>query len=116
MIDHTTLNWFHVLFVAPLLIYVGFVRNGVPDFVFWALGLLAAGMLVYHGFQAYKKLTDGKSAWVNWIHIFLIVPLFAILARYKKEASRRYFEMALMLGITALGYHGVYLMREIMFA
>jgi hypothetical protein len=115
-IPHTAYYLFHILFVAPLFLYVGMARKDVPDSIFLLLGLMAAGMFLYHAYQAYTKLSEGKSAWVNWIHIFLIVPILALLARYKKEASRRYFEMLLLLGFSALGYHGLYLIRETILA
>ncbi len=116
MMDHKYIYIFHILFVAPLFLYIGLVRNGIPDILFTVLGIMAAVILLYHGFQAYKKLSEGKSAWINWIHILLVVPLLGILARYKKEASRRYFEMLLLLGFASLGYHGLYLIRESMLA
>lgn len=109
-------NLFHVLFVAPLLIYVGLARDKVPDAVFNLLGLLGLGVLGYHSYRAYLKLKDGQSAWVNWVHIFLVAPLLLLLAYLKKDANRRYFEMSLLLGFAALGYHGLYLMREITFS
>ncbi len=115
-ISHSVISLFHVLFVAPLFLYVGLARKDVPDMIFLLLGIMAAGMFLYHAYQAYTKLSEGKSAWVNWIHIFLIVPLLVVLARYKKEASRRYFEMLLLLGFSALGYHGLYFIRERMLA
>lgn len=115
-LSHTVISVFHVLFVAPLFLYVGLARKEVPDMIFLLLGVMAAGMFLYHAYQAYSKLSEGKSAWVNWIHIFLIVPLLAVLARYKKEASRRYFEMLLLLGFSAIGYHGLYFIREMMLA
>ena len=116
MLDHKAIYLFHIFLVAPLFLYIGLARNTVPDVIFSILGFMAAIIFLYHGYQAYKKLSEGKSAWINWIHIFLIVPLLAILARFKKEASRRYFEMLLLLGFASLGYHGLYLIRESMFA
>ncbi len=112
MLEHKYIYLFHILIVSPLFLWVGMARNAVPDFVFTILGFMAGIILLYHGYQAYKKLSEGKSAWVNWIHIFLIVPLLAILARFKKDASRRYFEILLLLGFASLGYHGLYLIRE----
>lgn len=112
--SHSTINLFHILIVSPLFLYVGLAQKSVPDIVFLLLGILAAGILLYHLYQAYSKLSEGKSAWVNWVHILLIVPLLALLARYKKDASRRYFEMLLLLGFASLGYHGLYFIREIM--
>lgn len=109
------LNLVHVFIVAPLLLYVGFARSNTPDLVFDLLGVLGLIVLTYHVYRAYGKLKEGQSAWVNWIHIFLVVPLLLILATLKKDAARRYFEMLLILGFAALGYHATYLIREIMF-
>lgn len=105
-------NLFHVAAVGPLFLYVGFARETTPDAVFNGLGVLAIVILVYHTYRAYGKLKENKSAWVNWIHIFLIVPLLLLLAYMKKDASRRYFEMLILLGCAAIGYHALYLIRS----
>jgi hypothetical protein len=115
MDPHTYIYAFHALVVAPLFIYIGLSRGAVPDALFTVLGVMAACIFFYHIYLAYGKIKEGKSAWVNWIHIFLVVPLLMILARSKKDASRRYFEMLMMLGFAAFGYHGLYLVRSIMF-
>jgi hypothetical protein len=104
-----------MLGVGPLFIYIGLARSSVPDFLFTVLGVMAAGIFFYHAYLAYGKIKEGKSAWINWIHIFLVVPLLMILARSKKDASRRYFEMLLLLGFSALGYHAMYFVRELAF-
>ncbi len=116
MISGPVLNAAHLFVFAPLFIAVGLYRNSTPDSLFTLLGFMAVGIFFYHAYAAYKKISEGKSAWVNWIHIFLIVPLLAILARYKKDASRRYFEMLMMLGFAAAGYHGFYLIKDSIFA
>ena len=103
----------HILAIVPLFLYVGFVRESTPDMVFNILGGMGLVILAYHLYRAFGKLKENKSAWVNWIHIFLIAPLLLILAYLKKDASRRYFEMLLLLGFAALGYHAFYLIREI---
>jgi hypothetical protein len=115
MLTPVQLNAFHVVAVAPLLLYVGFARSNTPDLVFDLLGVLGLIVLTYHVYRAYGKLKEGQSAWVNWIHIFLVAPLLLLLATLKKDASRRYFEMLLILGFASLGYHATYLIREIMF-
>jgi hypothetical protein len=106
---------FHILAVGPLFLYVGLQRENVPEHVFTAVGILGLVVLFYHSYKAYLKLKDGKSAWVNWIHILLIAPLLLIVGYLKKDTNRRYFEMMLMLGFAAIGYHGLYLMREMIF-
>ena len=109
---HSIYYIFHLLFVVPLFLYIGIKRDETPDAVFSALGAMAVGVLGYHGFRAYSKLTEGKSAWVNWIHIFLVVPLLALLAFQRKNTSRKYFELLMMLGFAAAGYHGYYLIVD----
>jgi len=114
--DHLGKNLFHVLFVGPLFLYIGFARNTVPAIVFDLVGVLGLLVLVYHLYRAYERLKNNQSAWINWIHIFLVVPLLLILAYLKKDAAPRYFEMCLLLGFAALGYHGAYLIKDSMFA
>lgn len=105
-------NIFHLAAVGPLFLYVGFARETVPDAVFNGLGVLGLVVLIYHTYRAYGKLKENQSAWINWIHIFLIAPLLLLLAYLKKDANRRYFEMMILLGCAAIGYHGLYLIRE----
>ena len=105
----------HLALIGPLFLYVGFARDSVPDHVFNAIGVLALVVLGYHVYRAYTKLKENKSAWINWIHIFLVAPLLLILAYLKKDAHQRYFEMLLLLGFAAVGYHGSYLIRESIF-
>lgn len=103
---------FHAAAVGPLFLYVGLARESVPDGVFNLLGLLAIVILGYHSFRAYEKLKEGKSAWVNWIHILLVAPLLLLIAYTKKGTHSRYYEMLLLLGFAAIGYHAYYLLRE----
>jgi hypothetical protein len=114
--SHAALSAFHALLVGPALIYTGLNPQGVPDSAYTGLLVAGAIILAYHAYKAYDKLRDGKSAWVNWIHIFLVAPLLMIVGYLKKDASRRYFEMLLLLGFAATGYHGLYLIRDIMLA
>ena len=106
---HTFYGIFHVLIAAPFLIYVGIAGTSIPSWMYGALALMVAGIVGYHGFRAYQKLVDGRSAWINWIHILLIAPLLGWIALQKKETPRRAFEMLLMLGFAGLGYHAYHL-------
>ena len=106
------INVVHIAILAPLFIYVGLQRDQVHEYVFYALGLMGAVVLAYHAYKACMKLTAGQSAWINWIHILFVAPLLLLLGYLKKDANRRYFEMLLMLGFAALGYHGFYVIRD----
>jgi hypothetical protein len=110
--EHTQLALFHVLVIVPIFIYVGLAREQVPDAVFYTLGGLGAVIAAYHSYRAYTKIAAGKSPWVNYIHIFLVAPLLLILAVYGKTANRKYFEMLLMLGFAAGGYHALSVIRD----
>jgi hypothetical protein len=113
---HLALNAAHAAVLGPAFLYVGMFPESVPDAAYTALLVAGAAILFYHAYLAYQKLKDGKSAWVNWIHIFLVAPLLMIVGYMKKETHRRFFEMLLMLGFAAIGYHGLYLIRETMLA
>jgi len=114
--SHVVLNILHVLFIAPLLIYVGIARDSIPEWAFYVLGGVGVILLLYQLYKAYGKIKEGKSAWINWIHIFLIAPLLILMGILGKDTERRYFEMLLLAGCAALGYHGIYLIREMITA
>jgi hypothetical protein len=54
----------------------------------------------------------GKSAWVNYFHALIVGPLLVYIGYKGIETSRKYFEMLLMLGMAAIGYHGYYLYKQ----
>lgn len=111
---HIQLAIFHLVFVVPLFLYVGLAREQTPDSVFYLLGALGAFMILYHSYKAYIKIKDGKSPWINYIHIFLVAPPLLILGFNKKTTDRRYFEMLLMLGFAAGGYHALSIIRDML--
>lgn len=113
MDSHTFYGAFHVLLVAPLLLWVGMKRD-VPDWTYTLLLVLGAGIFAYHAFRAWGKVVAGKSAWVNWIHILLVAPMFLVIGWNGKETPRRFFEILVMLGFAALGYHSYHMIEELM--
>ena len=108
----TQLAILHTFVLGPFLLYVGLAREQVPDALFTSLLGLGVVIFGYHAFKAYGKIMQGQSAWVNYIHIFLLAPLLIIIGYYGKNASRRFFEMLLLLGFSAVGYHGLNLVRD----
>jgi len=110
---HLILALIHVVIIVPFLLYVGLAREQVPESVF--KGVLALGVIVlfYQSYKAYTKITENKSPWINYIHIFLLAPLLLIIGHYGKNTNRKYFEMLLMFAFAAGGYHSLSIMREI---
>ena len=73
--------------------------------------LLLLGLLIifYHSYKAYKYSKEGKGYWVSLIHILLVGPLLIYIGYNKENTSRKYYEMLLMLGFAAIGYHSYYI-------
>lgn len=103
---HILLNLFHILLVAPGLIWVGISRGNLPSGVFTALLMLGIFITVYHGYKAYNRFV-AKSAyiWVNLIHFVWIGPLLMYIGARKKETPRPAYELLLLTAFGALGYH-----------
>jgi hypothetical protein len=97
---------FHVLIIATLFLYVGIRKTDIPAFMFPILLGLGTIIVPYHAYKASIK----KSGWVNYIHIFLVGPLLMYIGYNGVETERKFFELLLMLGFAALGYHGYYIL------
>jgi len=98
----------HILIFSTFLGYIGIVKTNMPKFLYPII--LATGLLVivYH---IYKSLFK-KDAWVNYIHIILVGPLFVYIGLQKEETPKKIFELILMLAFASLGYHGYYLLGD----
>lgn len=107
---HFYVALFHVVLVAPALLYVGLARETIPEPAFVALGIVGIIIFFYHSYKFYSR-ADYQSGWINLIHVLLLAPLLMVLGWYGKQASRRFFEMLLLFGFAALGYHGLNLAR-----
>ena len=96
----------HALAIAPALIYIGLAREKLSQSTFMTIGVVGIGIFFYHAYKFYSR-TDYESGWVNLINVLLVAPLLMVIGFYGKQTSRRFFEMLLMFGFGALGYHGL---------
>lgn len=103
---------FHILIVGGLFLYVGIRKTQISLLFYPILLILGIIIIIYHTIKAILKIRNGLSAWINYIHIFLIGPLLIYIGVNKENTHRRYFEMLLMLGFASIGYHGYYLLLE----
>jgi len=106
------LSLLHLLVIVPFLLYVGLMREQLPETLYKGIFGLGAFVLIYQIYKAYLKIVDGKSPWINYIHIFLLAPLLLIIGYYGKNTNRKYFEMLLMCAFAAGGYHALSMIRE----
>jgi hypothetical protein len=104
--QHFVLSIIHLLFVVPLFLFVGFKRAATPQWLYMAMFAIGAIILVYHGFRLIVRLqTRSSAAWVNAIHLLIVAPLLLYIGYDKKETPRSAYELLLMLGFAAGGYH-----------
>lgn len=105
------IHLFHILIVGSLFLYVGIKKSAIPSFMYPVLIALGIIIILYHAFKVYTKLNLGINPWINYIHIFIIGPLLLYIGLNKEKTPRLYFEILLMLGFAAIGYHGYYLVN-----
>jgi hypothetical protein len=105
----TIVHLFHIVIIGSLFIYVGTKRDNLPKQMYPFLLGLGAVIILYHTYKAYTYAKDGKSYWVNLIHIFLIGPLLVYIGYNREKTARKFFEMLLMLAFASIGYHSYYL-------
>jgi hypothetical protein len=112
--NHFMLSIFHILVVAPLLLFVGFQRADTPSWLYNVFLVMGIIILLYHGFRLSVRLRNNSGyAWVNLIHILFVAPLLIYIGYHKKETPRSAYEITLMLGFSAIGYHLFSLVRSI---
>ena len=103
---HLLLAVFHIFFVVPLFLYVGFERAATPEWLYTVLFGLGILLLVYHGSKsAIRIMAKSSGAWINLFHAILIAPLLIWIGYYGKKTERPAYELLLIAGFGALGYH-----------
>jgi hypothetical protein len=110
MNSESIVHLFHILIIGSLFLYVGIERTNIPTFMFPLLLGLGVIIILYHMFKVYTYMKQGKGYWVNLIHILLVGPLLLYIGYNGEKTARLYFELLLMLGFAAIGYHGYYML------
>ena len=100
---------FHIIFVGGLFLYIGIKQKNMPPFMYNVI--LATGILIlfYHFYKGYKKIIQGKNAWINIFHVLIVAPLLIYSGLEKENTPRYIYELIFMLAFAAIGYHGYYL-------
>ena len=100
---------FHIIIVGSLFLYVGINREKTNPILYPILLGLGIIIILYHIYKTYKYIKENKGYWVNLIHIFLVGPLLIYIGYNGEKTTRKFFEILMMLGFSAIGYHGYYL-------
>jgi len=106
MDTHLLIAVLHVAFIVPLLLWVGFNRAATPEWVYTLFTGLGILVFLYHGYKAVGRwFAKSPVIWVNLIHMILVAPLLLWIGYNGKKTERPAYEMLLLLGFSALGYH-----------
>jgi hypothetical protein len=107
--SHAIIHALHLLVLGPLLIAIGLGYLAGWPRVVAGLGIV---IVLYHAWKTYAKWAAGKNPWVNLIHVLVVGP--ALIVEGSMSNPPRYVkEIILMLGIAAVGYHGYYLVADL---
>lgn len=106
---HALISLFHVLFVGPLLLYLGLTKGNLSNFALWVVVFLGAGVSLYH---LTKTIQLGlKQGWIYALHALVFAPLLIYVGLKGKQAFYAAFSVLLMLGFATMGYHGLHLAK-----
>jgi len=106
MDTHMILALFHILFVAPLFFVIAFFQNKMPDWAYKSILGLGIFVLIYQTYKYVIRLSQKSAyAWVNLFHILVIAPLLIYIGYNNRETPRFAYELCIMAGFAALGYH-----------
>ena len=108
--NHYIVHLFHIIIVGGIFLYFGITQTNNHKISLQMLLYLGTLIIVYHIYKAYMYNMVGKGYWVNLIHIFLIGPLLVYIGYNAEKTKRLYFELLMMLGFAAIGYHAYYML------
>ena len=115
MNEITILQLFHIFLIGPLLLYIGIIRDKIPNYLFTILFYLSIFILLFHLYKIYKNLSIGKLPWINYMHVFVIFPLLFYIGYNKTNTPRFIFEYIFMLAFAVIGYNSYYLLGNKLF-
>ena len=101
----------HILFVAPLLIYIG-LRKPQQNWVYFILFILGIGVLL--NFLTKIVRQDNWNQRTVWyaIHMLLFASLLLYVGWYGVKAADVSYSLLLAVGIAAFGYHSIRLIQQ----
>ena len=106
MNSHVVLSLFHLFLIVPLFLFIGFQRADTPQWVYYAIATVGVVVFLFHAFKLVLRLqANSPYLWVNAIHAILVAPLLLYIGYHQKNTPRAAYELLLLLGFAAFGYH-----------
>jgi hypothetical protein len=102
---HMIMSIFHLAFVVPLFLFVGYQRSDTPRWVYLSLMTIGVLIILYHSVRLVQRYGKSVFVWVHVIHALLIGPLLFYIGYHGRDSPRWTYELMLILGFGACGYH-----------
>jgi hypothetical protein len=100
-------NLFHLAFVAPILLYLGYFKSSSKKAVFYGLGALSLVIPLVFGINL-SSISPLKA-----VHLFMWVPLFLYVAWANTSLPSAIYPLLTLLGISVAVVHGYLLIKRI---
>lgn len=105
----------HIIIIGSLLLYVGIKGKTMPSFMYPTLLVIGILILTAHGYSVISKYGQKNSGlWVNLFHIFIVAPVILSIGIKREQTPYYLFQFMIMLGFAAIGYHGYFMIKELM--
>jgi hypothetical protein len=102
---HSISNLFHIFVTGPLIIAGGILRKNSPDWLQWTLWSLVGIVVIV---QSSLWIMKRVPMWVALLHILIVAPIIAGALIYQ---SRWLYELMILIGAAAIGYHAITFIR-----
>ena len=98
------ISTFHMLFVVPLLLYIGYNSFSNSNMMFQLLFFVGLFVLGYHGYNA---LTKRKNI-IPLFHIFMVAPALLFVGYFQRKIPSFGFNILIAIGLIAGIHHFPY--------
>lgn len=106
-------NLLHILFVAPLLAYVGLNGKNTEEWVFRLLMYTGIFVFAYHLWR-FTQNTSEYGRMINLFHIAIVAPLLFFVGFYGENTLPLFYNILFLLSIIVLFYHAYSLYQRFM--
>ena len=112
----TYINLFHIFVIVPLIFLAYFKRSSVPvSYYKLAFGVILLAWFAHIWMYMHMNKENKWKDWIYMSHILVVFPILGYLCwlglHSPPPPARKWFELSLVLGFAALGYHSFNLYR-----
>lgn len=106
-----TINLFHILVVAPILLYLGYYKNKSNNIIYYLLGAISL-IIPTMIFKTKNLLILNYRNLIRITHLLLWLPLFVYISLYKNLIPIGLYPIITLLGISVLTVHTYLFMKN----